>query len=356
MLWNHNGIKVFLDVSTYCNAGCPQCHRTSENGLGKQDWLPLVRWDLETFQKAFPPEEMKHIETFKFCGTWGDPVMCKELNKMCEYIIAYSFTNISIDTNGSIRDTDWWWDLGVKCGSRLEVIFAVDGINQEMHQRYRRFTDLDKVLDNMNMLSQTRAKIKSQTILFKHNQEYKDEIKELVKENGSTNHSFVISDRFDRAEHKETGIRPFINEHGNEDYLERADQGSLPKGKISGTNDAENAYEIKCRWAIPRNEVVVNPDGQVLPCCFHANAHYKNKFDPNYGKEVRNHPIYMDEYDANPKDYNVLYTPLRQIIKSEWYQKTLPNSMKSDNVVPQCARQCSNRIKKQHQIRENHIT
>ena len=180
MLWNIKDLRVFLDVSTYCNAGCPQCHRTNPNGLGKADWLPLIRWDLKTFQKAFPKEELENILVLKFCGTWGDPVMCKELYQMCEYIIQNSNCRIEMDTNGSIRDTDWWWNLGVLCGDRLMVVFDVDGIDQKMHEKYRRFTHLDKVLENMESLSYTKARAQSQTVLFKHNQDYKDEIISLL--------------------------------------------------------------------------------------------------------------------------------------------------------------------------------
>ena len=43
--------KVWLDLSTYCNASCPQCHRTDKNGLDKVEWLPLVKWSLEDFVK-----------------------------------------------------------------------------------------------------------------------------------------------------------------------------------------------------------------------------------------------------------------------------------------------------------------
>ena len=44
---------MWLDISTHCNAGCPQCHRTDVHGLGKADWLPLVQWSLDDFKKAF---------------------------------------------------------------------------------------------------------------------------------------------------------------------------------------------------------------------------------------------------------------------------------------------------------------
>lgn len=355
MLWKLEGIKVFLDVSTYCNAGCPQCHRTNENGLGKQDWLPLIRWDLKTFQKAFPADEMKNVETFKFCGTWGDPVMCKELYEMCEYIINNSKAKISMDTNGSIRDAEWWWNLGVTCGKRLEVVFDVDGIDQSMHEKYRRFTSLEKVLENMETLSQTRASVFSQTVLFKHNQNYKEEITKLVKDHGSTRHSFVISDRFDSHDVIDNK-RYFVDENGKEDYLEKADAESLPNAKVTGRKVASLEKEIICRWALPRNEVVINPDGQVMPCCYHANVHYKGRIDKQAGKGLHSNLIYKEDYNVNLKKYNVLHTPLSEIINSKWYQKTLPESMLGDSPVKQCETQCSSRIKKSHQLRSTNAT
>jgi MoaA/NifB/PqqE/SkfB family radical SAM enzyme len=350
ILWNSDNIKVFMDISTYCNAGCPQCHRTDENGLGKQDWLPLVQWDLKTFKKAFSVQELKKVNTFKFCGTWGDPVMAKELLEICKYIIkSNNHTRIGIDTNGSIRDEEWWWNLGVVCGPRLEVVFAVDGIDQKMHERYRRFTNLSKVLENMETLSMTKARVTSQTILFKHNQNYKEEIKKLVRNHGSSHHSFVVSDRFDK---NPDGKRSFINEFGNSDFLEQADDDLLPNGKVAGTNKRVLDYNITCRWAIPRNEIVVNPDGQVMPCCFHANAHYKGRTDKTYGSELHDHDVYINDYNKNLEQYNVLHTPLSTIINSNWFTKKLPKSMNSDSPVKQCERQCSSRLNKTHQLRE----
>ena len=45
-------LDVFLEISTFCNAGCPQCHRTNPDGLDKADWLPLVNWNIEQFKKV----------------------------------------------------------------------------------------------------------------------------------------------------------------------------------------------------------------------------------------------------------------------------------------------------------------
>jgi MoaA/NifB/PqqE/SkfB family radical SAM enzyme len=382
MLWSLEGLSVFVDLSTYCNAGCPQCHRTEQKGgLGKVDWLPLVQWSLEEFKNAFPPKELKHIRRFKLCGTWGDPMMNKDIYDIVKYVMDNTlFTTVSIDTNGSIRNSDFWWDFGVMGGERLEVIFDIDGIDQAMHEKYRRFTSLEKVLDNMATFAQTRAIAKSQTILFKHNQDYKDDILKLVKSNGSTGHEFVISDRF---EGKSTinGKRYFYGVENEKEYLEPANPKVLTNPRLTGAyvpttervnnvqkmsvhelkpeevkQVAELSSEIVCRWARPRNEIVVNPDGQVMPCCFHANAHYQSRVDPTCNPDLDRNDIYATEYNNNLKKYNVFHTPLSEIINSEWYKKTLPNSMKGDNPVPQCERHCSNRISKTHQLRDRHVT
>lgn len=349
MKWFPEDIEVFLDVSTYCNAGCPQCHRTSEDGLGKIDWLPLIQWDLKTFQKAFPVEELTKVKKFYFCGTWGDPAMCKELDKMLKYIIDNSTARVTMNTNGSIRSEEWWWNLGVMCKERLQVMFDIDGTTQEMHAKYRRFTDLQKVLDNMQSLSNTKSYAASQTVLFKHNQDYKTEIENIAKEYGSRLHTFVMSDRFD-GRNSVDGKRWFTNEDGEKEYLEKADK--IEGGFIAGAGTKNKLdKQIVCRWAAPRNEIVINPDGQVMPCCYHANAHMRGLIMKGEQKELHRNEIYANGYNKDLKAHNVFHTPLSDILKSKWYTETLPNSIKGDNPVHQCVRQCSTRFKKDHQLR-----
>lgn len=354
MKWDHANLNVFLDISTYCNAGCPQCHRTNPDGLDKVDWLPLVQWSVDQFKKAFPPKELKNIRKFKFCGTWGDPIMNKDILKIFEYIhdVTPSII-ISIDTNGSLRDENFWWKIGVLLGKKLEVIFAVDGIDQKMHEIYRRFTNLDKVLAHMNILSQTNAIVKSQTILFKHNKDYKEEIINLVKLNGSQKHSFVISDRFENK----NKVKKYIDNNGKDFKLEKASQEVLPDGIVAGTKKHILDKQITCRWAEPRNEIVVNPDGQILPCCYHANSHYsKRKFTFHKIYGLNTHTIYADIYNQNLEKYNIFHTPLSEILTSEWYTKILPQSIEGNNPIWQCEKQCSNRVKPTHQIRVEYET
>ena len=84
-----------------------------------------------------------------------------------------------------------------------------------MHQKYRRGVDLQTVLDNMEALSITEAHTKAFTILFKHNQDYVHDIKDMCKMYGAEFVHVIKSDRF-----LTTNKFPFVNENGEHDLLE----------------------------------------------------------------------------------------------------------------------------------------
>ena len=355
--WDSNDISIFMDISTYCNAGCPQCHRTDNNGLGKVDWLPLVQWTIDQFKTAFSAKTMSHIKRFHFCGTWGDPIMVKDILKIVKYIIQYSNARVSFDTNGSMRSEEFWWDLGVSGGDRLTLRFDVDGINQEMHQHYRRFTDLSKVLNHMSIASQTNCNVAAQTILFKHNEDYKNEIKSLCEKHGSKAHVFVTSDRFKPGQN----TTQHTDENGNAFILEKAGTKVIaadniipvksikeqPKNIVIPVKPApvkeqpkvsaavtQPKHDIECAWAKPRNEIIVSYDGQVLPCCYHQNNYHTNR---NYF--IDRDPLYT-EYEDNKLKYNVLHEPLKDIIDSKWWSGTLVDSI-ANNPIRTCIVNCA---------------
>jgi len=213
-------LVVDVAITNLCNARCPQCQRTDINGLGTVKTLPLTTWTLNDFKKRFSVNCMKDINEISFCGTWGDPLMAKDIEPIIKYIIDNSIANVIVTTNGSIRTDKFYWDLGVYCGKRLSMVIDVDGINEEMHQKYRRGTSLKKSLEALKSLSQTKAIPLSQSIIFKHNEDYKDEIKELALSHGSHFHQHFNSDRFDGKNKWH-----FINEKGQKEFLERTTHG-----------------------------------------------------------------------------------------------------------------------------------
>lgn len=195
-MWLKGKMKVFIDISTYCNAACPQCHRTNPKTLRKADWLPLIQWSLNDFKQAYGTNTMNTIRAFDICGTWGDPAMNRDLLPIIQYIMDNSQASVKIHTNGSLRDEAFWWDLCVAGGDRLSICFAVDGLDQDMHAFYRRKTELDTILKHINICSLTRSHVSTKTIVFKHNEDYLDEIETMCISAGSHTHSTTISDRF----------------------------------------------------------------------------------------------------------------------------------------------------------------
>ena len=363
-------LDIMLDVTTRCNAGCPQCHRTDPMGLNKASWLPDIVWSLEQFKQAFPEKIAKHIYNFDFCGTWGDCLTNNAILPIVKYIREVApEADINIATNGSLRNEEFWWDLGVTGGKKLFVVFCVEGTTQEMHQNYRQFTFLDKIFDNMDMLSNTPAIIKTQTLVWKHNEKHLDEIEKMCMEHGSTRHHFVATDRFDsRGDDKlefsfkgKPGIlektspnwqKTFRQTHREEedenqaDYV-RIDRRRFTKGKIEKTSkklmkkieEKTNTNKIACEWG-NRNKVVINPDGQVLPCCYFCNPHFYNKNDPKVRNWFIEHPI-MQEYQKYQKELNVFTASLIDIINHKWFKTILPDSWNSDKPVLQCQKYCS---------------
>lgn len=218
-------LNAWVDLSTYCNAACPQCHRTNPEGLGKADWLPLVQWTLEEFQKTFTPRDMLKINRFEICGTWGDPFMCKDIYEILKYILENSGCNIQINTNGGMRDDEFWWNLGLlDDGRRLQVIFDVEGITQEMHSHYRRKVDLEKLKSHIQCFTAAGGNALAHVIAFKHNEDYLYEILNMCyNELGVTSSVVQPSNRF----HSD-GKQEFIDENGVKQLLEEVTKKDHP--------------------------------------------------------------------------------------------------------------------------------
>ena len=101
---------------------------------------------------------------------------------------------------------------------------------------------------------------------------------------------------------------------------------------------------IKCRW-LEKGRIVVNPDGQVHPCCYFANFNYiaKNTDPEGYRKNwdgTSNHSI-MSEYEKDRDDLNVNNKSMKEILSHKWYSKSLPDSWKEQDTRHEiCIRFC----------------
>lgn len=245
------GLVAWVDLTTFCNAGCPQCHRTDPNGLGKIDWLPLLSWNLKKFINAYPPSTLRMIKRFEICGTWGDPIMVKDILKICRYIIENSDTYIQLNTNGGMRNDDFWWELGILSRDRMQVIFDIEGINQEMHSYYRRKVNFETLKLNIQNFTAAGGNAFAHVIVFKHNQNHIEQILDMCyNELEMTDHLVQPSNRFNKE-----GKEDYIDENGVPFVLEEA---TLP------LDDARYKLPAPHRdhkwWEEKGNEMIYNKD------------------------------------------------------------------------------------------------
>ena len=90
---------------------------------------------------------------------------------------------------------------------------------------------------------------------------------------------------------------------------------------------------ITCKW-LKGEKILVNPDGQVLPCCYLANPLYLNLTNPKLAPGWDNTEV-LKKYKDNLSDYNLNNKNIEDILSSDWFNIDLPESWKSYDTLPQ---------------------
>lgn len=332
-----------LEITTKCNARCPQCVR---NYYGSTTWvsLPIVDMSLDDFKKNMPMEIWKTLKNVKFCGTYGDPLMHKDLIKFIDYIKEQNNNiDISIHTNGGIRSIRWWRDLAEILGPRDRVFFGIDGLEDTNHL-YRIDVDYHKVINNLTAFNQAGGKSIWQYIVFEHNEHQVEEARRLSRELGCLDFAAKSTGRFMDKTHKLVDkspvldmkheiirwIKPAKGKYRNSGY---DDISRLTKEYGSWKNYLEKT-EINC-FAEQDGWIAIVANGEVFPCGW--------LYDRMYGFESENHQdhqtmLSMMEELGGRQQINLFKAPLKEIIEKTWF----PRIKKSweTNEIQRCANQC----------------
>jgi hypothetical protein len=284
-----------------------------------------------------------------------------------------------------MRDEEFWFNLAAWGGSRLQLIFDVDGIDQEMHSFYRRGSDLNKVLDAIEVTSGTDANIKVLTVLFKHNQDYLEDIRNMVNERVQKPIKF---DEVEGNNFQLGSVYEFLNEDGKTETLEQVTRQDREQGlerrtrrvrdhrhkdivtniksdqsKLLPIEDKpiipqvaepvkqkKKEYEINC-LAIGENNIKVQASGMVSPCCYLStsleraalylkgeNTQYMITSTGKYNDPK--HPL-MQEYIDNWKDFNLHYSSIYDIMESTWFKQKLPEHWETpETACHACVKVC----------------
>ena len=103
-LWRYNSLSsIHIELSSKCNAACPGCARFVMNSPVVNPGLVQTEITFDNFVKWFPVALVSRIYNWVICGTYGDPLACKDIHEILEYICEHSPGNIQLNTNGGLK-------------------------------------------------------------------------------------------------------------------------------------------------------------------------------------------------------------------------------------------------------------
>lgn len=157
---------------------------------------------------------------------------------------------LSINTNGSTHDKEWWYKFGCMLDKEDRVIFSLDGL-KENHEHYRPGTNFNTIVENIESLNMSGASSYCNTVIFKNNEDDIIGIKKLSEAIGCKEHRVKVSwcydDEFERPISIDVNTRK----------------------ETSLMNEIITCEHLDCYGDM---SVSLSPDGEYFPCCFMLQA------------------------------------------------------------------------------------
>jgi len=266
MLEYKNIRRVHLEISTRCNAACPECPRNFR-GVDIVDTYPICDMSLEQAQRIFTVTFLQQLEQILINGNYGDFITARDGLEIVEYFLtANPQLKIIISTNGSGRPYIWHrlGELGV------EVQFRLDGL-EDTHHLYRQYTNFELIIDNAIKFIRAGGTATWAMIRFKHNKHQIETARIMSKSLGFTNFELIDAGRdttvvFTRDKKLSHIIGDYI---GSTDYEELYDQYQqyISDPDITLKKIEIQEKEIDC-YSKKHQEIYIAANGEVYPCCW----------------------------------------------------------------------------------------
>lgn len=240
-----------IDTTNICQLKCPLCH-TGKGTIHRDQGV--MHYDL--FTEIV--DQIKNSCMWLTLYSWGEPFLNPRIHEYIEYAHKQKIATL-ISSNLNKPLTPSMAEQVIK--SRLDVlIVSLDGITQDVYEVYRVNGHLDRVLDNLRLLSEKKRELGSKTphiewqfIVMQQNEHQVDEARALAGELGVDSLVFKKVD-FPHGE-DDIALADKWLPRQHPEYL-REDPFYKPYQENGGV----------C-WRLWRS-AVVNWDGGFAPCCY----------------------------------------------------------------------------------------
>jgi organic radical activating enzyme len=268
--------EFHLEPTNICTLKCPGCARTRFIENWPQHW---------TNHSINIDQLFKFLDidlsgkTISLCGNYGDPIYHPEFHHLVERI-KQAGASVSIDTNGSYRNREWWTQLADLVDSQDTIKFSIDGLPDNF-TNYRINADWESIKLGINIMTKTDCKIIWKFIPFSYNQHNLEEAEKLSIELGMDQFQVVCSDRFDaRTQH----LLPTV------DFL-----GKKFNAQAQFKNNVSQTVDPKCNQG---QEHFISATGHYVSCCYAADHRF----------------YYKTEFGKNQRSYHISTTTLSQVL------------------------------------------
>lgn len=161
--------QIHIELSSNCNAACPNCPRNVEGGF-EVPWLDKRTWTLADFKQIFPEELIARLHRILFCGNYGDPALCEDTPEIIQWIHSINpQVSVRMHSNGGIRSKEWWNSLAQAMTPTDVMIFSIDGLEDTNHL-YRRNVRWDRLMENAKAFLAGGGPAIWEFLIFAHNE------------------------------------------------------------------------------------------------------------------------------------------------------------------------------------------
>ena len=181
MIIQPESVQNDFAITTYCQAKCRSCQRTNPDTGETADWLTPTHMSYELFDRIVN-NCPSNLTIAQFCGELGDPMMHPQITKFVDRIFSKkSIRRLIINTNGGLRDPEWYTRMGENYGLKLGIHFGIDGMSHETNWKYREGVNWQRAIDNMVALSKTKADLEWHFLIFEWNWQEVEEAYNFAK-------------------------------------------------------------------------------------------------------------------------------------------------------------------------------
>jgi MoaA/NifB/PqqE/SkfB family radical SAM enzyme len=277
-----------LEITSYCNAACPQCPRNI-NGYGINPHMPLLHLKRKIIDETFTTDLCSKLRQIFFCGSYGDPIMHPEfLDILRDFRRKNPTLWLYIHTNGGVHNSEYWAEIARIMNGYGQIDFGIDGLDDTLHI-YRKNVKFSKVIENAKSFIAAGGRAQWNFIVFKHNEHQIDQAQQLSKQLGFFNILIRKTGRFfnhstleemDRwpVAGKLTTTEYYLEPPSNKEYR-NSSLVNLPmlKKQYRNMRDYFSTTPIHCD-SLNGNKVAINAEGIVLPCNFFNHNLYDARF------------------------------------------------------------------------------